>query len=112
MRIHSKRILRSAALVLAVASLMPLHAQYGAPRRRSSPRTDVGRGGKLEGQPLVTLHGVVREVTKKWLTIEAADDQVMKLEVNKKTKFLKANRPVDAKAVLEGAAVSVEVSGQ
>ena len=93
-------------------AITPLLAQYGTPQRRRTTRTDVGRGGKLEAQPLVTFHGVVKEIGKKSMTIEAADEQLVTMEINRKTKFLKGTKSIASSTLHEGSPVSVEVSGQ
>jgi hypothetical protein len=83
-------------------------AQYGRPRRTRS----IGpNNGAPEGAtPLVTMRGVLRNIDKKKIVIDAGEDQILTFKRSKKTKFLKGTKEIQPDDFPNGAAVVIEAN--
>ena len=58
--------------------------------------------------PLADFSGAVHGVSKKQITIETAEGNLVDFDINKKTRVLRGKKPVPAESLQTGDAVTVE----
>ena len=95
-----KRNLLAALLILSSA----VSAQRG--RRTGQPTTATG----AYNLPAVTFRGELKEITGKAVTLLAEDGQQVTLYRNHKTRFLRGTEAVQAKQILPGSKLTVDVA--
>jgi hypothetical protein len=85
-------------------------AQYGGyPRPRRTPSTRPG--GTAENQGLAgTFHGTLKQLTKKEIVIQNADEQDVVIRVSKKTKFWKDGKALKPNDLEPGMIVSIDAA--
>ncbi len=99
-----RTLLASLIIVAAFPALSP--AQYGRPRI-SQPNATAAAGAYNE--PAVTMHGVLKRITKKDIVILVDDDRPVTMDRVRKTKFFKDGKEVQPEQLAMGSIVSVDV---
>ena len=93
-------------IVLATVAAMAFPAIMAAQYTRRAC-TATATGAPYEG-PAATLHGTLKALTKKEITIEVDPDQSLTIRRTRKTQFLKDGQPVKPSDIPLGTAVAVD----
>ena len=85
-----------------------VQAQYGRrPRVPSQPNATAAAGAYKE--PAVTMHGILKKITKKDIVIMVDEDRPVTMDRVRKTKFFKDGKEVEPETLAAGSIVSIDV---
>ena len=100
------RLCASWIVISLLLSPGPLLAQ------RSRSTTKTRPTGKIQDIPIppVTMRGTLKQITKKEILMDAADDQIVTFRRVKKTRFLKGSKQLPESEFHPGAAIVVEAN--
>lgn len=93
-----------AGLLLGVSLTAPLQAQ----RRRSAAPKSAGPDAGVNKDLAGTFHGTLKELTKKEIALQTAEDQTVVIRRSRKTKFFKDGKEIKAANIALDTAVSVD----
>jgi hypothetical protein len=90
-----------------LVSVAAANAQY-AQRRPNTGGNPTAITGAY-GEPAATMHGTLKEITKKDIFLVLDGDQTLRIERTRKTKFLKDGKPIQVSEIAPGSVLSVDV---